>query len=188
MMRVIGLCGLILGASSLEAVAEATSVDKPRIVNEAVVRKLCPDPNKKCMARDNPGFYKINDPAFYNRITKPAPRNADPCKSATTQRDMNECYHRVQVAAEAQVTELYETLISKASTDDLRTLLRASQEAWASYRNRQCEMEAFGVLGGSVHPTITALCMTNKAKARKVELDRLTKCAEGDLSCPFHFQ
>ncbi len=53
---------------------EATSTKQPpdRVVNEAVVRKLCPNPNAKCMARDNPDFYKDADRNFYNRITKPA--------------------------------------------------------------------------------------------------------------------
>jgi len=55
---------------------ESTSTKQPsaaRVVDEAVVRKLCPNPNAKCMARDNPDFYKDADPTFYNRITKPAP-------------------------------------------------------------------------------------------------------------------
>jgi hypothetical protein len=47
-----------------------------RVLNEAVIRKLCPNPNARCMARDNPEFYKDTDPEFYNRITKPAPGNA----------------------------------------------------------------------------------------------------------------
>jgi hypothetical protein len=74
MTRVIGLLVLLLTATSLAARAEATSTKQPpaRVLNEAVVRKLCPNPNKRCMARDNPDFYKDTDPAFYNRITKPA--------------------------------------------------------------------------------------------------------------------
>ena len=53
---------------------EAISTKQPqaRVVNEAVVRELCPNRKAKCMARDNPDFYKDADPAFYNRITKPA--------------------------------------------------------------------------------------------------------------------
>jgi hypothetical protein len=32
--------------------------------------KLCPNPEARCMARDNPDFYKQSDPAFYKRIIK----------------------------------------------------------------------------------------------------------------------
>jgi hypothetical protein len=41
-----------------------------RVVNQAMVSKLCPDPNARCLVRDNPDFYKESDPALYNRITK----------------------------------------------------------------------------------------------------------------------
>lgn len=54
--------------------ARSTKQPQSRVVNEAVVRKLCPDPTARCMARDNPEFYQDTDPAFYNRITKPAGR------------------------------------------------------------------------------------------------------------------
>jgi hypothetical protein len=41
-----------------------------RVVDEAVVWKLCPHPNMRCKVRDNPDFYKEDDPALYNSITK----------------------------------------------------------------------------------------------------------------------
>jgi hypothetical protein len=66
---------MMTGAASaqpLDDVSRSTKQPPARVVNEAVVRKLCPNPNAKCMARDNPDFYKDADPAFYNRITKPA--------------------------------------------------------------------------------------------------------------------
>ncbi|MGY8683366.1 hypothetical protein Q2941_37150 [Bradyrhizobium sp. UFLA05-153] len=51
---------------------KSSTQSSTRVVNEAIVLKLCPNPNAKCMARDNPDFYKDSDPAFYNQITKPA--------------------------------------------------------------------------------------------------------------------
>ena len=52
---------------------EATSTKQPsaRVVDEAVVRKLCPNPNAPCLVRDNPYFYKDADPELYKLITKP---------------------------------------------------------------------------------------------------------------------
>lgn len=55
--------------------AGAGKKERPRVLNEIVIRKLCPNPGARCLARDNPGFYKETDPAFYYRITKPAPNN-----------------------------------------------------------------------------------------------------------------
>jgi hypothetical protein len=43
-----------------------------RVANEAVVRKLCPNPKARCLVRDNPDFYRDADPKLYERITKPA--------------------------------------------------------------------------------------------------------------------
>ena len=57
-----------LGTSALHAETQPA-----RVLDESVIRKLCPNPKERCKARDNPDFYKETDPAFYNRITKPAP-------------------------------------------------------------------------------------------------------------------
>jgi hypothetical protein len=61
---------IILAAALAASSAQAIEPTKERVLNEAAVRKLCPNPNKRCIARDNPDFYKDADPAFYNRITK----------------------------------------------------------------------------------------------------------------------
>jgi hypothetical protein len=60
-------------SSTITSITNVEAIKPPqaRVVDDAAVRKLCPDPNAKCMARDNPDFYKETDPAFYNRITKP---------------------------------------------------------------------------------------------------------------------
>jgi hypothetical protein len=37
-------------------------------LNETVLREVC-HPNSRCLARDNPEFFKDDDPAFYKRLT-----------------------------------------------------------------------------------------------------------------------
>jgi hypothetical protein len=61
-------------SSTITSITNVEAIKPPqaRVVDEAAVRKLCPDPNARCKARDNPDFYKDSDPDFYNRITKPA--------------------------------------------------------------------------------------------------------------------
>jgi len=58
----------LLVAAALVSVANAKECD--RVVDEAKVAKLCPDPKARCLARDNPDFYKESDPGFYKRITR----------------------------------------------------------------------------------------------------------------------
>jgi len=70
-MRAHRICGILLVALIWNGLANA---EESRVPNEAVIRKLCPNPNARCLARDNPDFYKDTDPDFYRRITKPAPR------------------------------------------------------------------------------------------------------------------
>ena len=60
-------CLSALATSALHAESQPA-----RVLNESAIRKLCPNPNERCKARDNPDFYKDTDPAFYRRITKPA--------------------------------------------------------------------------------------------------------------------
>lgn len=62
------LLSILIAAAALISAADAKECD--RVVDESKVAKLCPDPNAKCLARDNPGFYKESDPAFYKRITR----------------------------------------------------------------------------------------------------------------------
>jgi hypothetical protein len=38
-------------------------------LNKALVRELCSDLAAKCIARDNPEFFKEDDPALYKRLT-----------------------------------------------------------------------------------------------------------------------
>jgi len=61
--------GVILIAATI-FISAANAKECSRVVNEAVVSKLCPNPNARCLARDNPEFYRETDPALYNRITK----------------------------------------------------------------------------------------------------------------------
>jgi hypothetical protein len=56
--------------TKINSVERLGAVAEERVPNMAVIRKLCPDPKARCLARDNPGFYKDEDPEFYNRITK----------------------------------------------------------------------------------------------------------------------
>jgi hypothetical protein len=60
---------ILIAATALISHANAKE-SCSRVINKAMVSKLCPNPNVRCLVRDNPEFYKETDPALYNRITK----------------------------------------------------------------------------------------------------------------------
>ena len=62
--------------------------------------------------------------------------------------------------------------------------LVAAQKAWLVFRDVQCEFEASGSVGGSVHPMIVAQCRAKLTKARTATLREMLSCQEGDLGCP----
>jgi hypothetical protein len=64
---------LLLVAALTVALSAPVAAEENRVVNEAVIQKLCPNPKMRCKVRDNPGFYKDTDPELYKRITKPEP-------------------------------------------------------------------------------------------------------------------
>jgi hypothetical protein len=66
--KIMRLLSNVLIAAAL--ISAANAKECYRVVDEAKVAKLCPNQNAKCMARDNPDFYKESDPDFYKRITR----------------------------------------------------------------------------------------------------------------------
>jgi len=59
---------LLLAAALVAAVSIATSAKAESC--QSVIANLCPNKNARCLVRDNPDFYKDEDPALYKRITE----------------------------------------------------------------------------------------------------------------------
>ena len=51
--------------------------------------------------------------------------------------------------------------------------LLASQRAWISYRDAQCELEGFSMRGGTAEPLMVSSCLETLTKQRTEELKRL---------------
>jgi len=62
--------------------------------------------------------------------------------------------------------------------------LKEVQLAWIKFKDLACQFETSGVEGGSAHSMILMNCLTEKTRQRNKELDALSRCQEGDLSCP----
>lgn len=64
-----------------------------------------------------------------------------------------------------------------------RARLKSADTAWQRYRETQCEFNAAGSAGGSVHAMIVSLCHADLTKQQAELLEAQLNCGEGDLSC-----
>jgi uncharacterized protein YecT (DUF1311 family) len=79
---------------------------------------------------------------------------------------MNTCFDQIRQIADRELNRVYEQVLNKGKDESIRQVLKEAESTWSSYRDKQCELESYGVRGGSVYPTIMAICITEKARAR----------------------
>lgn len=84
--------------------------------------------------------------------------------------------------------ELNETFkqIERRLADDAASKERLvhAQRAWIAFRDAECIFQSSGEDGGSVAPTIIALCQAGMTSDRTEQLKVYLNCEEGDMSCP----
>ncbi|HXZ10643.1 MAG TPA: lysozyme inhibitor LprI family protein, partial [Paraburkholderia sp.] len=51
------------------------------------------------------------------------------------------------------------------------------------WRDAQCDFNTLGSAGGSVHPMVHSICLTQLTQAQTKLLDEQLHCEEGDTSC-----
>lgn len=79
------------------------------------------------------------------------------CGNETTQQGMNICAANAARAADAALASEYQSDLKDIQADR-RALLTAAQEAWSSYRDAQCSLEASQFDGGTMQPFALAAC------------------------------
>lgn len=107
------------------------------------------------------------------------------CDNAMTQSDMNYCSAMDYQAADDDLNQTYQELMAVLDQPD-RTLLKAAQRAWVSYRDAQCTFDTAGTATGSIHPMLLASCMASLTEQQTAQLKLSLNCEEGDLSCAGH--
>ena len=80
---------------------------------------------------------------------------------------------------EAVRTELVKRLDAPAQAH-----FEVVQHAWARYRDAECDFQTRWTEGGSIRPTLMALCRDQLAGERERQLARYLACEEGDMTCP----
>jgi uncharacterized protein YecT (DUF1311 family) len=102
---------------------------------------------------------------------------------AQTQREMNETAANSLNVVSLELSKAIESYRQRLSEGQLK-LFDRSQRAWEEYRRSVCIFESSGASGGSAQPLIQNTCLASLTRERLRYIQRLSTCAEGDLSCP----
>lgn len=84
--------------------------------------------------------------------------------------------------SDERLNAVYNKLRAKIS-DAGKKSLQTAQQSWLRFRDRECEFETMGTVGGSIHSMMVAICLTRLTDQRIKDLDAQLNCKEGDLSC-----
>jgi uncharacterized protein YecT (DUF1311 family) len=105
------------------------------------------------------------------------------CSNISQQQPMNVCAGDEARASDRRLNGLYGDLV-KLMGDKARSKLKDAQKAWIIYRDRSCELDAFSVEGGSMHPFVTAVCYKDLTEERIKRLKYYLTCeGAGDATC-----
>jgi uncharacterized protein YecT (DUF1311 family) len=117
----------------------------------------------------------------------PSKQAKDPCDSELTQLELDKCYGDQYRKADAHLNALYQKVMhlleaqlknaqdrqdedaSKLSQTAIQKL-EATEKAWISYRDLQCDAAKFEYEGSSVNPMIWAICMKTVTEHRISDL------------------
>jgi uncharacterized protein YecT (DUF1311 family) len=105
------------------------------------------------------------------------------CGDFTNQVDMNACAATELQKQDKQLNKVYNDYRARLSSEQ-KQQLKEVQTAWLKFRDLSCKFQSSGVEGGSVYPFILQSCLTSMTQDRLKVLQYLSKCEEGDLSCP----
>jgi uncharacterized protein YecT (DUF1311 family) len=103
--------------------------------------------------------------------------------AAQTQGEMNASAATSYSAANAELAQSVVLYRSRLRAERLE-LFNKSQRQWERFRAAACEFESSGVSGGSLRPMAQAACLEELTRERLLYIQKLSRCEEGDLSCP----
>jgi len=98
----------------------------------------------------------------------------------TSQRDLNDCAAFSRRAWEARLVAATSRLMSAKTIDPkfgraepTKKLFGESQRRWDEWSSADCDMQHEGSKGGSMHPYLVSMCLSNHSAHRALELDGL---------------
>lgn len=105
------------------------------------------------------------------------------CRNPQTQTDMNQCSGSDLERETKKINKTYNDYRAKL-TPEQKLEFKEVQLAWIKFKDLSCKFEASGMDGGSAYAMVLSGCLTAKTIQRNKEIEALTNCQEGDLSCP----
>ena len=110
-------------------------------------------------------------------------QQSNDCSSAVVQSEINACVARSYKREDDALNAIYKRLMAKLSADDKPKLVKAERD-WINRRDKTCEKQTEGSVGGSIHPMDVSLCLEDVTKARTGLLQDFEKdCAPGGDAC-----
>jgi len=108
------------------------------------------------------------------------------CIDPQTQMEMSYCAHADYEDADKELNELWPDVVAAARQSDeyvaeqaksmgvptTLEALRTAQRAWISFRDAQCEYEAYEMFGGTGQPMVGSLCLARLTRERIEVLKR----------------
>jgi len=95
--------------------------------------------------------------------------SADQEEPIQTQADRNAIAAQDYQAADAELNQSYEALISLLEGEERQMLIKA-ETAWIKYRDAEAEFEAYGWTGGTAYPLIYMSSLTSLTQSRIDEI------------------
>jgi uncharacterized protein YecT (DUF1311 family) len=105
------------------------------------------------------------------------------CDNPRNQQELNNCATDRHAVADKALNQGYAAYLQRLSGIQ-RKQFRQAQSAWIKFRDASCAFESSGVEKGSAHPMVHRQCLAAKTEERVQQIQALTSCQEGDLSCP----
>ncbi len=105
------------------------------------------------------------------------------CPNSQTQSELNGCAAKMAEAADAAMEKFYAGYVKRLDPQQIM-LFNSANSNWLQYRASYCKFESSGAADGSAYPITFDLCMASQSDKRLQELRKLSRCLEGDLSCP----
>jgi len=96
------------------------------------------------------------------------------CENPQDQLQINRCAGLSYERADKKLNQLYRQLLPKLSSARRQKLITA-QQAWVKFRDTSCEFEESAYEGGSIAPTIVAVCWEKLTLQRTQEIQAYLK-------------
>lgn len=102
-------------------------------------------------------------------LTEPGRTGEPDCSQAVSTAEMRTCANRLYQEADAELNQVYRQLIAQLSAPR-KTQLKASQQAWLAFRDKNADFAAGVAGGGSMASLVEVMELTAMTRTRTEQL------------------